>query len=110
MVWRYGMATMSIRTTFALDVATEGSIQRLAKLWGTSKAEVVRRSVAEAEQSAALQALPSPLKALDWLQANGTVTEAKADAWSRSNRKGWEEAFKKREPLAPSKPKASRTK
>ncbi len=30
------MATMTVRTTAALDIATENSIQRLAKLWKTS--------------------------------------------------------------------------
>jgi hypothetical protein len=42
---------MTVRTTAALDVATESSIQRLAKLWNISKAEVARRSVAQAEST-----------------------------------------------------------
>ena len=94
------MATMTVRTTFALDVATESAIQRLAKLWKTSKAEVVRRSVAEVERLAVNQSAPSPIDALDWLQANGTLTPAQVDAWARDSRKGWDEAWKRREAAA----------
>ena len=91
---------MTVRTTFALDVATESSIQRLSKLWKTSKAEVVRRSVAEAERAEASQRKMAPLEALEWLQTNGTMTNAKAETWARESRKGWEEGWRKREPKA----------
>jgi hypothetical protein len=70
---------MTVRTTAALDVATENSIQRLAKLWNISTAEVARRSVAQAESTAA-EHRPSPLEALKWLQSNGKLTEAEAKA------------------------------
>ena len=93
---------MTIRTTFALDVTTETAIRRLAELWQTSKAEVVRRSVAKAERAEAEQTRPSPLEALEWLQANGTLTDAKVEAWSRDSRLGWTEAWKKRESVAQS--------
>lgn len=91
---------MTVRTTFALDVATDSSIQRLSKLWKTSKAEVVRRSVAEAEKAEASHRKMNPLEALEWLQTHGTMTDAKAEAWARESRKGWEEGWKKREPKA----------
>ncbi|MFZ4765017.1 MAG: hypothetical protein ACOYMN_08680 [Roseimicrobium sp.] len=87
---------MTVRTTFALDVATETSIQRLAKLWKTSKAEVVRRSVAEAERAASSQSRPSPIEALQWLQKNGTLTEADAQKWSNASKRGWEEGWKRK--------------
>ena len=87
---------MTIRTTFALDVATEHSIQRLAKLWNISKAEVVRRSVAQAESAAAEKARPSPLEALKWLQSNGKLTEAEAQAWSSDSKRGWDEGWKRK--------------
>jgi hypothetical protein len=94
---------MTIRTTFALDEATEGTIQRLAKLWKTSKAEVVRRSVAEAERTAVSQGKPSPLEALDWLQANGTLTPAQVEAWSQDSRIGWKESWQRRAADTPAK-------
>jgi predicted transcriptional regulator len=91
------MATMTVRTTFALDVATENSIQRLAKLWKTSKAEVVRRSVAQAESAVSEQSRPSPLDALKWLQENGKLTEDEAQKWSRDSKRGWDEGWKRKE-------------
>jgi hypothetical protein len=39
-----------------------------------SKEEVARRSVAQAESTAAEHARPSPLEALKWLQSNGKLT------------------------------------
>lgn len=39
------MPTMSNRATYALDVQTSQNIKRLARIWGVSQAEVVRRSV-----------------------------------------------------------------
>ena len=43
---------MSHRTTFALDHETATRLRRLAAAWQVSQAEVVRRSVAIAEESA----------------------------------------------------------
>ncbi len=100
MVKCYGMAKMNVRATFALDAATEESIRRLAELWKTSKAEVVRRSVAEADRAAAAESRPSPLEALEWLQANGTFTEDEAAAWSAQSKRGWDEAWKRKEKSA----------
>jgi hypothetical protein len=91
------MATMTVRSTFALDPSTESSIQRLAQLWNVSKAEVVRRSVAAANAAAAAKQTPTPLAALDWLQSQGTLTEEQVEAWSRDSRQGWEEAFARHE-------------
>ncbi|MBS0433266.1 MAG: hypothetical protein JSS21_12805 [Proteobacteria bacterium] len=39
------MAAMTHRSTYALDAATTQSIKRLARSWGVSQAEVIRRSV-----------------------------------------------------------------
>lgn len=39
------MRRMSIRATYALDQETDQRIRRLARLWGVSQAEVIRRSV-----------------------------------------------------------------
>ena len=49
-----GMSTMTHRTTFALDKGTAQRLKRLAARWGVSQAEVVRRSVEQAERSALL--------------------------------------------------------
>lgn len=55
-----GMATMTHRTTFALDKTTAIRLKRLAARWQVSQAEVVRRSLADAEkQTEARQANPA---------------------------------------------------
>lgn len=46
------MPTMTHRTTFALDEETAQRLKRLAARWNVSQAEVVRRSVQQAEQNA----------------------------------------------------------
>jgi len=46
------MATMTHRTTFALDEATVVRIKNLAALWKVSQAEVVRRAVSTAQSPA----------------------------------------------------------
>ena len=87
---------MTVRTTFALDPATGNAIARLARLWKVSKAEAVRRSVAEAEKQATTAGAMSPLEALDWLQTHGTLTETDAARWEKASRRGWEEAWQKK--------------
>ena len=57
------MATMSVRSTYALDVQTAESIKRLARSWNVSQAEVVRRSVRLACEHQAEQA-PSPAEVI----------------------------------------------
>lgn len=39
------MARMTIRSSYALDEETTANIKRLAKGWGVSQAEVIRRSI-----------------------------------------------------------------
>lgn len=45
------MAIMTHRTTFALDEPTARRLKRLATRWQVSQAEVVRRSLEQAEQA-----------------------------------------------------------
>lgn len=52
------MAKMSVRSTYALDEQTARRIRHLARVWGVSQAEVIRRSVALA--AAQHEAAPSP--------------------------------------------------
>ena len=46
-----GMPAMIHRTTFALDATTARRLKRLATRWRVSQAEVVRRSVEQAEKA-----------------------------------------------------------
>jgi len=45
------MATMTHRTTFALDEITASRLKRLAARWQVSQAEAVRRCVEKTEQA-----------------------------------------------------------
>ena len=64
------MATMTHRTTFALDKGTVRRLKALALRWQVSQAEVVRRSVEQAEKAATL-ARPDPATMLRELFATG---------------------------------------
>ena len=74
------MATMTIRTTVAFDLRTAARLERLARRWGLSKSETLRRVLEKAEQDEAgappgAEAVPdfsrlTPLEILDWLRTN----------------------------------------
>jgi hypothetical protein len=49
------MPLMTHRTTFALDAVTAQRLKRLAARWNVSQAEVVRRSVEQAENHSLTQ-------------------------------------------------------
>jgi len=87
-----GMATMTHRTTFALDEKTAKRLKRLSKEWKVSQAEVVRRAVELAETS------PKPtaddaIEALRKLhQSGGGLVREVADQYLaevREDRKRW---------------------
>ena len=89
------MATMTVRTTVAFDPATAARLERLAKRWGVSKSETLRRALATAEELSARPvatgpvpsdeeiAAMTPLEAFEWLQAHPQVPP------------GWGESFRK---------------
>lgn len=85
----YGMATMTHRTTFALDETTVTRIRALADQWGVSQAEVIRRVVARADAPPK----PDPVAMLDALFAagDGVTGEAAQDylAEARHARRAW---------------------
>jgi len=64
------MPAMTHRTTFALDDMTAQRLRRLAARWQVSQAEVVRRSVEQAEKATA-PARPDPAAMLRELFATG---------------------------------------
>ncbi len=88
MVCGDGMPTMTHRTTFALDEATAQRLKRLAARWNVSQAEVVRRSVEQAENSkqtenpdpsAMLRALFASGGGLDLEKGNAYIAEVYED-------------------------------
>jgi len=83
---------MTHRTTFALDDMTAQRLKRLAARWQVSQAEVVRRSVEQAEKAAAPER-PDPVAMLQALFASGGgLDPEKADAYIAEvyeDRKHW---------------------
>ena len=74
------MATLTVKSTFSLDIETVRQLEGLAKRWNTSKSAALRRAI----QSAAEQALPGDgdrLNALDRLQELLSLDRESAKRW-----------------------------
>src|SRR5260370_3162385 len=88
------MWTMMRRTTVALDPATAQRLERLAKRWGLSKSETLRRALEAAERDLAIDAKTksdlskmTPGEALQWLHSHSTHPPGTGNRWSREIRK-----------------------
>lgn len=99
MVSNYHMSYSLTRTSMALDGGTLQALNQLAKRWGVSKAEVMRRAVRRAKEETEREAAqPKPLEALDWLQKGGGLSVGEAEAFreevqqERLAKKYWWEA------------------
>ena len=74
------MATTTIRSTYALDVETVRTLERIAQRWKVSRSEALRRAIrAAAGEGDAGDALA----ALDRLQGALELTPARARSWAR---------------------------
>jgi predicted DNA-binding protein len=82
------MPTMTHRTTFALDAATAQRLKRLAARWNVSQAEVVRRSVEQAETEAARSPneIQHRLETARQLRARLQGRQVDASAWIKTAR------------------------
>jgi hypothetical protein len=98
MVWPYSssMATQTIKTTYALDVDTVRALEKMARRWGVSKSEALRRAIRSAAATAGAEE-GGPLEALDRLQRSADLSAAKADAWVRRTRTARRESSSRRE-------------
>lgn len=67
-----------------LDPATTRLLESLARTWGVSKEEAVRRAVAQAEASSAAASKQDRLEAFKQLQRRLGLTPAKAAEWQRA--------------------------
>ncbi len=84
---RNGMATMTHRTTFALDEGAISRLKKLSTLWQASQAEVVRRSLEIAESSHAQGPdIQRRLDAASQLRARMKSRNINVDAWMRTAR------------------------
>ena len=83
LVWPYSssMATITVKSTYSLDVETVRQLEVLARRWNTSKSGALRRAI----QSAANQVLSDhneTLDALDRLQSMLALDRESAQAWA----------------------------
>ena len=76
------MASVTVKSTYSLDVHTVRQLESLAKWWNTSKSAAIRRAI----QTVAHQTLPeesSDLDALDRLQNLLALGAEDAVTWER---------------------------
>lgn len=76
---------MTIRSTYALDVETVRNLERLAKEWGVSKSEALRRSIQSAAASTGT-ALTDKLQGLEALQHSLDLSERAIHKWQSESR------------------------
>lgn len=90
------MATPTIKTTYALDAETVRALERMARRWGTSKSEALRRAI----RAAAAEETGTPLQALDRLQRAARLPAARARKWAGKSRSERRAASARREAAA----------
>lgn len=77
------MAISKIKGTYTLDAETVRVLDSLAKRWGTSKSDVLRRAI----RAAAAGGLEQPVAAaLDRLQRRVALSSAAAARWAAAAR------------------------
>jgi len=79
------MATQTVKSTYALDVATVRSLENLARQWNVSKSEALRRAIRASSSAAPMEVL-QPVEALDRLQHALRLKAADAARWSTAVR------------------------
>ena len=86
MLWPYteSMATMTVKATYALDIETARALEDMARRWGVSKSEALRRAIRAAKRRPA--GAPKALTALDALQRSLGLEARTAALWERRAR------------------------
>lgn len=79
------MATMYIRSTFALDEPTVSGLAQLARKWGVSKSEALRRAVARAQEQPGPSGTMTPQDALRALKEKPLLSRAEGKSWRAAN-------------------------
>ena len=102
-VWPYylGMATITVKSTYSLDVETVRQLENLAERWNTSKSGALRRAI----HAAAEQAPPTNsegLDALDRLQSLLALDRGTATVWEVRTRQERRAAVQRTDRSAPS--------
>ena len=79
------MATITIKSTYSLDVETVRQLETMARRWGVSKSEALRRAIRTAATSQPDGTRPA-IDALDRLQDALTLTTDAATKWRKASR------------------------
>ena len=79
------MAITTIKSTYALDVATVKALEEIAHRWGVSKSEALRRAI-RAAAGVESHAGQDALEALDELQKSLALSKRKASVWAQRAR------------------------
>jgi hypothetical protein len=79
------MASVTIKSTYSLDVDTVRALERTARRWKVSKSEALRRAIRAAAEAAT--GADDPLRALDELQSSLDLSSAAAESWARAVRR-----------------------
>jgi hypothetical protein len=77
------MAVTTIKTTYALDVQTVQKLEQLARKWGISKSEALRRVIQNAEEARRAESSSQAIHALDRLQSKIGMDSKQAAQWIR---------------------------
>ena len=101
-VWPYdrSMATITVKSTYSLDVETVRKLEGLAKRWSTSKSAALRRAIdAAAKQADSVD--NEALDALDRLQRRLALDRRTAGVWADEVRQERRAAAQRNAPPAP---------
>jgi len=79
------MATMTVKSTYALDIETARALEDMARRWGVSKSEALRRAIRAARRGPSPGA-PKALAALDALQRSLALESRTAARWEKRMR------------------------
>jgi len=91
------MATLTIKTTYALDVETVRALDQLARRWNVSKSEALRRAIRASASSSPSPEAAESVRALDLLQRALRLRPADAVRWASAARAERRAASRRRE-------------
>ena len=80
----YGMKTPTVKATYSLDVETMRVLERVARRWGVSKSEALRRAIRASAQDS--MGPSTPLATLDQMQAAAELGSSAAAEWAKEVR------------------------
>jgi len=75
------MAILTVKSTYALDPETVRTLEEMARRWGVSKSEALRRAIRAAAKQAPCEESDA-IKALDELQQSLALSPTKVRDWA----------------------------